>query len=319
VQFSLPLTPTLRLLNTLIPIIGGIAITTVLRFMARQYRYRWQHWKGFKLASLLLGSSVVSTLAFTLLIVVTFRLVYGNFLPQVVLLSNFFIFFAIFLGWNAIYLLIHYVNRWHSTEVERWQLASEVKDAQLSLLMSQINPHFVFNAINNIRPLILEDPHRARDMLLHFSELLRYALHYSERDRVPLEQELGVIRQYLALASLQYEEKLRYQINVDDCLFAYEIPLMMLQLLVENAIKHGISQHPDGGEVFISVQKTGSILYLCVRNSGSLSTPSTLDQKMGIGLANIEKRLQLIYNGEAHFTICEEADWVIASVQIPII
>lgn len=319
IQLSMPLSTTLRLLNTLAPIASGIIITTAFRYVVRQYRNRWQYWKGINLVTLLLGASVVNTLFFVLLITAVFWLVYGEPLAQVALLSNFFVFFTILLCWNAIYLLIHYINRWHHAEVEKWQLASEVKDAQLSLLKSQINPHFVFNAINNIRPLILEDPHRARDMLLHFSELLRYALNYSENDRVSLRQELDVVRQYLALAALQYEEKLRFQIEVEDYLSAYEIPLMMLQLLVENAIKHGISQHPDGGEIYISVHKTGSTLCLCVKNSGSLSTPSTLDQKMGIGLANIEKRLQLIYNGEAHFTICEEMNWVIASVQIPLL
>ncbi|WKN41780.1 sensor histidine kinase [Tunicatimonas pelagia] len=319
VQLSLPLPPTVRLLNTLLPIMGGLAITTVIRLIARRYRSYWQNWKGSKMIGLLLGASVISTLLFTLLIIVAFRIFFGSFLPQVIILSNFFIFFAIFLGWSTIYLLVHYINRWHTTEVEKWQLASEVKDAQLSLLKSQINPHFVFNAINNIRPLILEDPHRARDMLLHFSELLRYALNYSERDMVSLGQEVDVVKQYLALAALQYEEKLQFQIEVNECLSAYEIPLMLLQLLVENAIKHGISQHPEGGEVHISAQNTDQMLHLCVKNSGSLTVSSTIDEKTGIGLPNIEKRLRLIYNHKAHFSIREEPGWVTASVQIPIL
>ena len=319
VQLSLPLSPSLRLLNTLIPIVCGIGITTAFRFIARRYRHHWQYRKGGKLAWLLLGATTINTLLFILLIAAIFWLVFKETLIQAVLLSNFFIFFAIFLCWNTIYLLIHYINRWHSVEVEKWQLASEVKDAQLSLLKSQINPHFVFNAINNIRPLILEDPHRARDMLLHFSELFRYALNYSERDMVSLGQELDVVRQYLALAALQYEEKLRFQIKVDECLRAYEIPLMLLQLLVENAIKHGISQHSGGGDVHISAQNADQMLHLCVRNSGSLSVPSTIDEKTGIGLPNIEKRLHLIYNGEAHFTIQEKSGCVVASVQIPVL
>ena len=316
VQSFLPLSPLVRFLNTLLPIVGGITVTTAYRHVIRQYR--WSHWSGGRIILLLLGSSVINTVAFMLLIAVVLWLVLETPLGLAAWLSNFMVFFVMLLSWNVIYFLVHYLNRWHYAEVKKWQLASEVKDAQLSALRSQVNPHFVFNAINNIRSLILENPDRARDMLLHFSELFRHTLRYSEQDTVSLEQELDMVRQYLALAALQYEEKLRVRITVDECLYSYRIPLMLLQLLVENAIKHGISQRSGGGEIHIIVNRVNNLLYLNVRNTGSLSIPTTLEGKTGVGLSNIKKRLQLIYNRKANFLIRQEEGWVVASVQIPI-
>ena len=315
VQSFLPLPLPVRLVNTLLPIIGGVAVTTAYRYIVRQYR--WQHWSGDRIMLLLLGSSVINTTVFVLLAAIASWAVLGIEFGPVSWLNNFLVFFMLFSAWNVLYLLIHYVNRWHYAEIEKWQLISEVKDAQLSALKSQINPHFVFNAINNIRSLILENPDRARDMLLHFSELFRYSLRYSERDTVPLEQELDMVRQYLALAALQYEEKLRFRITIEDGLEDHPIPLMSLQLLVENAIKHGVSQHPHGGEVQIMVNKKDHRLCLDVRNTGNLTDPATLEDRTGVGLANIEKRLRLIYDGQAHFHIQQKDDWVVASVQIP--
>lgn len=268
---------------------------------------------------LLLGSTVVQTMIFMVLVVSIVQLALEIKLSVPHFLSNFFIFFVLLLNWNVIYLLIHYSNHWHHAEVEKWRMANEIKDAQLGALKSQINPHFVFNTINNIRSLILEDKEKARDMLLHFSELFRYALNYSEHVTVSLAQELAIVRQYLALASLQYEEKLQFYIKADASLQQHQVPLMMLQLLVENAIKHGISQHQDGGKVWIAVNKRESSLYISVSNTGSLTKSSTLSRKIGIGLDNIKKRLHLIYDGQADFQIAEEKDIVLASIKIPAI
>ncbi|MEM6807238.1 MAG: histidine kinase, partial [Bacteroidota bacterium] len=180
-------------------------------------------------------------------------------------------------------------------------------------------PHFVFNALNNIRALILEDPQKARDMLLNFSDLFRYSLKHSDQVKVELAEEIEIVNQYLELLSIQYEDKLSYEIELDDSLDKIQIPPMVLQLLVENAVKHGISQRKEGGTIKINISEKASELRIQVENSGRLKKGNKLGEKLGVGLKNISSRLELIYNGKASFQIYEEQESVIAQLNIPFI
>jgi LytS/YehU family sensor histidine kinase len=240
-----------------------------------------------------------------------------NPLSLAAFLGNMFTFTLIILAWNLIYFSIHYFNNWNQAEIEKWKLAAEMKDAQLGSLKSQIKPHFVFNAINNIRSLILEDKERAREMLLHFSDLFRYALKNSDHSKVALEEELEIVTQYLELMSIQYEDKLEYTISVDEGLDEFQMPPMMLQLLVENAIKHGISQFSEGGSINVEVKQDKDNLLIKVRNSGRIETKAILGEQLGVGLDNIKKRLELIYNGKAAMQMQEIENNVVASIKIP--
>jgi len=248
-----------------------------------------------------------------------YRVIYGSHsVTAASFIGNMLIFSIILLCWNLIYFSIHYFNNWTQAEIEKWQLAAEMKDAQLGSLKSQIKPHFIFNTINNIRSLILEDKEKARDMLLNFSDLFRYALKNTDQSKVELKEELEIVNQYLELLSIQYEDKLHYQIQVDEGLETVEIPPMMLQLLVENAIKHGISQFKEGGSVLINIERKEGVLTIQVRNTGNLGTASRLGDQLGVGLANISKRLELIYNGKANLQMSETGNYVVASINIPI-
>ena len=218
-----------------------------------------------------------------------------------------------------IYFSIQFFNNWNKAEVEKWKLAAEIKDAQLGSLKSQINPHFVFNTINNIRALILEDKEKARDMLLNFSDLFRYALKNTDQSKVTLQDELEIVNQYLELLSIQFENKLKYKIDVDSGLENMTVPPMMLQLLVENAIKHGISQFKEGGSILIDIDQGNGFLNIHVKNTGSLSKSAKLGDKLGIGLENIRKRLDLIYNGKANLKMDEIDNFVVASIKIPVL
>jgi LytS/YehU family sensor histidine kinase len=229
-----------------------------------------------------------------------------------------FIFTLIILTWNLIYFTIHYFNNWTQAEVEKWKLAAEIKDAQLGSLKSQIKPHFVFNTINNIRSLILEDKEKAREMLLNFSDLFRYALKNSDQSKAKLEDEIEIVKQYLELVSIQYEDKLQYSISVDEGMEAVLMPPMMLQLLVENAVKHGISQFKEGGSIIVDVKQLDEEINIRVKNTGNFNTTSSLGDQLGVGLKNIRKRLELIYNGEASIAMDEVGDKVVASIKIPI-
>jgi two-component system LytT family sensor kinase len=308
----------LVMMNAIIPFAVGLLVTTSYRFFIKNKH--WKNWSFGKMLLLILGSTFLLTSVF---VVITFSLFIwilqeDNF-PVASLLSNFMIFFMVMLTWNMIYFCIHYFNNWTKAEVEKWKLAAEMKDAQLGSLKSQINPHFVFNTLNNIRSLILEDKEKAREMLLNFSDLFRYALKNTDQSKVNLEEELNIVNQYLELLSIQYEDKLKYKINVDAGLETVELTPMMLQLLVENAVKHGISQFKEGGSILIDIDRGNGFLNINVKNTGSLKMSSKLGDKLGVGLENIRKRLDLIYNGNANLKMSEVNEFVLASIKIPMI
>jgi len=305
------------LTNSLMPFLTGFIITTVYRYLIKDID--WKYWKVAKLLLLLIGSSLVLTTIFMVFIwlFTTFFTDYELSLAR--FLSNFVIFGLIMSLWNFIYFFIHYFNSWHNSEIDKWKLAAEIKDSQLGNLKAQINPHFIFNAINNIRSLILEDKEKAREMLLNFSDLFRYSLKHNENATVELEEEVEIVQQYLELLSIQFEDKLAYKINLENDLLKETVPPMMLQLLVENAIKHGISQFTDGGSILIDIHKKEDFLLLNVRNTGHLNNTVKLGEKLGVGLENIKKRLDLIYTGKAKFDLTEKDNFVTASIKIPLI
>ncbi|RTQ44863.1 histidine kinase [Hymenobacter gummosus] len=223
--------------------------------------------------------------------------------------------------WALLYFGQHYLERYRQAEVDKWKLTAAVREAEMQTLKAQINPHFLFNGLNNIRSLIGEDPERARYMLSHLSELLRYAIQLNRTEQVPLGRELAVVRDYLQLESLQLEERLHYSLDVPaDCL-AVPVPPMLLQVLVENAIKHGLAQRPEGGELRVQARRHGPHdLLLTVENTGQLAPAGTpRPDGTGTGLRNARERLRLLFGPQAELRL-EQAtpDTVAATVRLPI-
>jgi two-component sensor histidine kinase len=306
------------LFNSLTPLIVGFILTTIYRYIIR--KQDWRNWNLNKTLIFLLGSTFILTSVFMVFVFFVFRFVLGaHALSMASFLGNMFFFTLIILTWNLIYFSIHYFNNWNQAEIEKWKLAAEIKDAQLGSLKSQIKPHFVFNTINNIRSLILEDKEKAREMLLNFSDLFRYALKNTDQSKVDLKEELEIVNQYLELISIQYEDKLQYKIQVNEGLEKFQLPPMMLQLLVENAVKHGISRFKEGGSIFIDIDQSDGFLNIRVKNTGSLNTASKLNDQLGVGLENIRKRLELIYNGKAIMKMSEIGNNVVATIKLPVL
>lgn len=303
--------------NTILPFVVGVSITSLFR---RWYKkVDWTKWSLLRMIGFIGTSTFLQTILMVVTMFVLIKLLLFSEVNFVSFLANFMIFGIILLAWNALYFGIYYFNHWHYSEIEKWQLAAEIKDAQLGSLKSQINPHFVFNAINNIRSLILEDPEKARDMLMNFSDLFRYSLTHSDNSTVLLKEELEVVNQYLELLSIQFEEKLEYRVEVEDRLLEEKIPPMILQILIENAVKHGISQRRKGGLVEIHIQELNKQFLIQVKNTGSLNSKMSIEESLGVGLENIKKRLSLIYNGQANFTMSEQNNMVVASINIPLL
>ncbi len=224
--------------------------------------------------------------------------------------------YIMFLFWTAIYLAVHYFRNYKSQEIEKWKLQAAVKDAELIALKSQINPHFIFNSLNNIRSLVAEDAEKARDMITHLSKLLRYSIQFNNHEVVKLEDEIQIVEDYLKLESIQLEDRLRYVLEIGEETLGLEIPPMAIQLLVENGIKHGINLMPKGGEISIKSFLKGDALHVEVINTGHFEAD---EKTSGIGLNNAKERLQLLFGRLAKFNIRNiENNRVAASFSIPI-
>ncbi len=218
--------------------------------------------------------------------------------------------------WEVIYTAYHFIVRSRLEELRALRLEAANREGQLSNLRSQLNPHFMFNALNSIRALIEEDPERAKRSITLLSSILRNAMSTVKRRTVPLGEEIDMVRAYLLLESMRYEERLRVSFNVDQALERSPVPPMMLQTLVENAVRHGIAKRKEGGDVQVVVQGDEDGMLIQVRNTGRFKPgdpPYT-----GIGLRNTEQRLEHIYGRKAKLNIYNEAEMVVCEIRLPL-
>jgi two-component system, LytTR family, sensor kinase len=206
------------------------------------------------------------------------------------------------LVWNMLYYIYHYVERNRTQELDTFRLEAMVKSLELKTIKSHINPHFIFNALNSIRALVDENPERARTAITELSNILRSSMQAEKMETVPLRQELDIVRDYLALEHMRFEERLMIEMDIDEDTLNQHIPPMMLQTLVENAIKHGISKNINGGFIKIISDFREDHHELIVQNSGTLNGYVGLNQE-GFGIKSTQERLNLLYQGKANFQI----------------
>ena len=218
--------------------------------------------------------------------------------------------------WEVIYFGVHYFESFQTSEVEKLRLAVVAKDSQLRALISQVNPHFIFNCLNGLRAMIVEDPARAQDMVTELSNILRYSLQSGRTETVPLETELEAVTAYLKLEAIRLEERLRVYIAVDPESLETRIPPMLLQTLVENGIKHGVARLPGGGEIRVDSQVESRAVKIQVRNSGQLRDDGGSTR---LGLDNARERLRLLYGDAASLVLRNyDSDSVVAEISIPV-
>ncbi|RSZ58837.1 histidine kinase [Massilia atriviolacea] len=200
--------------------------------------------------------------------------------------------------WGFIYISVSSSRRIKNAELFNLRLQNNLKEAQLSSLSNQLNPHFLFNSLNNIRFMIHEDAQRADAMITSFSEILRYSLESSRREKVSLRHEVDIITKYLAIVKTQLEERLDFALRIAPGLDDVLMPPMVLQMLVENAVKHGLDQLQGGGKLTVDARQQGQCLQLDVCNDIP-NAQAAVPGCTGIGLLNIEQRLHLLYGGAA--------------------
>ena len=225
---------------------------------------------------------------------------------------------AIVLAWSAIYLGFHWLSSVRAAERERWRLEVAVRDTELRALRAQLNPHFLFNSLNSLRGLVTEDPARAQEAITSLAGLLRYTLRVSRASVTTLEQELEVAQRYLELEALRFEARLRYSIDVEPAALEHPVPPMLVQTVVENAIKHGIAQLPEGGSVRIAARRRTDDLHIRVTNTGTLGHDRGESSAEGIGLANAVERLRLMFGSGIRLDLRESApDEVCCDIVVP--
>jgi len=270
---------------------------------------------GRMAAALAVGAAIVGSIQTFLVIAVDFTLERsGNtFLQRPDYAFGLWVgVIAITCVWTILYVSLTAHRRSREKEVHL-QLA--VREAELRALEAQINPHFLFNCLNSIRGLVVEDPALAQDMVTRFSNILRYNLRRGYDHTVPLSSELEAVSDYLALESVRLEERLRVCMEIQPEAATFPVPAMLLQTLVENAVKYGIAPRPDGGELRVSARLNGEGLALEVDNPGRLADPQPGGS--GLGLANARERLRLLYGSRASLRLENTDGRVSATVLVP--
>jgi two-component system LytT family sensor kinase len=236
--------------------------------------------------------------------------------PVLLVMSSAFYFGVNFFIWNLIYFMYHYVSKSRKQQLDTLQLEALVKELELKTIKAHINPHFIFNSLNSIRALIDENPERARSAVTELSNILRSSMQTEKTEAVNFESELNIVKDYLALENMRFEDRLKVEYQIDEDTLDQPVPPMMLQTLVENAIKHGISKQLSGGVVKIISDFKGNYHELAVQNTGRLNGKRNGE---GFGLSSTQDRLSLLYGDKAKFQITQVTPLMVeAKVMIPI-
>jgi LytS/YehU family sensor histidine kinase len=224
---------------------------------------------------------------------------------------------VVFLVWIAMYFGITSLRDRHAAELRQSELIRALQLSELRLLKSQLNPHYLFNSLNTVRALIAEDPSGAQRAVTRLARTLRYTLSSGQEELVTLERELEIVEDYLALESLRFGERLRIERSIESGALGVRIPVMLLQTVVENAIKHGIAELPDGGVLRISAAARADDLHIEVRNPRPAIALGPGNHE-GIGLHNAAERLRLLFGARASFELdLSRPELAAARIRVP--
>lgn len=219
----------------------------------------------------------------------------------------------IFFLWSVLYFVYNYFERYNKS----LKLEASAREIELKNLKSQLNPHFIFNALNSIRALVDENPGKSKQAINQLSNILRNSLASEKRGLSRFDDELRIVKDYLGLESIRFEERLKTEFLIDPATVDFMVPPLMIQTLVENGIKHGISKLTQGGLIQIRATVENGRLKIQIRNSGKYVN-GVKRNSSGLGLENTRQRLRLIYGDEASFRILtENNNFVLTEINIP--
>lgn len=217
-----------------------------------------------------------------------------------------------FFIWCVLYFTIHYVDQYN----KGLKYEASMVQIELNNLKSQLNPHFIFNALNSIRALVDENPGKSKQAINQLSNILRSSLASDKKGLMKFDDELKIVKDYLGLESIRFEERLKTEFDIHPDSHDFYVPPLMIQTIVENGIKHGISRLTAGGVIQLKTTVQNQSLKVSIRNTGQLNRSNVENE--GIGLRNTIQRLKLLYGDEASFRIVNENNnFVLTEIVIP--
>lgn len=225
-------------------------------------------------------------------------------------------FTILFFLWSVFYFAYYFVEQYNKS----LKYQTSRIEIELNNLKSQLNPHFIFNALNSIRALVDENPKKSKQAINHLSNILRNSLATDRIGLTKFEDELKIVKDYLSLETIRFEERLKTEFDVHPDSHTFLVPPLMIQTLVENGIKHGISKLTEGGTVSLKTFVEGTNLRIQIRNSGQYQQyhANGIRRLGGLGLKNTAQRLKLLYGENASFKIENESDtFVLTEIIIP--
>ncbi len=229
--------------------------------------------------------------------------------------------YAIGFAYYLLAVAFHYTLFAQENTLQAQQRALEssvrARDAELSALKAQINPHFLYNSLNSISALTSIDPARAREMCVLLADFLRMTLGLGEKPLIPLQEELDLLDRYCAIEKVRFGDRLQIEKSVDEQATICLLPPLLLQPLFENAVVHGIAQLPKGGSVRLSALRNRNRIQLVVENSWDPEAVSAR-KKNGVGLRNVQRRLEARYGNEAQIEVKPEEHIFRVTVNLPV-
>ena len=234
-------------------------------------------------------------------------------LDLMLMLGNLIYSVVAYIIWAAIYFIFHYFERYNAS----LKYDAIIYEIELNKLKSQLNPHFIFNALNSIRALVDEDPLKSKRAITQLSNILRNSLIMNKRKLIDFDDEIKTVKDYLDLEAIRLEERLKVDIDISPEADSYQIPPLMIQTLVENGIKHGVATLTKGGQISLKAWQEEDQLKIQIRNSGQYVNGAGKNTT-GYGIENTEQRLNLIFGKSASFNIGNEnSQTVLTEIKIP--
>jgi len=243
-----------------------------------------------------------------------FHGLYDRFRPEIPLIFGTGL--LLYLLSVAFYYIVISVEASRDAESRVMKASVLARDAELKALKAQVNPHFLFNSLNSISALTSSDPAKAREMCILLGDFLRRTLGLGEKAAIPLEEELSLIRAFLAVEKVRFGDRIQMEENIDKGALNVPVPPLLLQPLVENAVVHGIANLVEGGYIRLAIQARDGIVSINVENSFDPDAPAK--RRNGVGLANVRQRLQARYGNLASFAVKTEGDCFRVALTLPL-
>ena len=303
----------------------GALITPLVLWLAGRFRIERQHW----LRSLLIHVFASAAMAIILsavhysIMVLYYKGAGALSLSDLLRNALYSLNTEMLIYWFIVLMnhAFNFYNRYRSGELRASQLETQLTQAQLQALKMQLHPHFFFNTLHSISALLNKDTEAARTMIARLGDFLRITLENSGTQEVTLEQELEFLRCYLEIEQVRFHDRLTTRMNIEPQTLKMKVPNLILQPIVENAIRHGIAPQSTPGQIEVQSERLNGMLRLQVRDNGPglpLSGNSSNPFRDGLGLTNTRARLKKIYGAAHHFELANEpGGGVVVTIEIP--